>query len=186
MYAAPRTDERFKRVFGEQPFDAPEQRLLIFAVLRAEIYEVSVNAAAFQQTELPQQRLRLLRAPLTAYQRQIAGYAVAPQLAARSGLVQQIFYQCRQHRHGRPGLIAAHTGERRRGGAHAAAVKLAGSQQTQRAVKRFRARAGEAERETDGLRGVRRERKFYFRADLRRGKPARESGAARAQLCVLA
>ena len=73
-------DERFKRVFGEQPFDAPEQRLLIFAVLRAEIYEISVNAAAFQQTELPQQRLRLLRAPLAAYQRQIAGYAVAPQL----------------------------------------------------------------------------------------------------------
>ena len=186
MYAAPRADERFKRVFGEQPFDAPEQRLLIFAVLRAEIYEVSVNAAAFQQTELPHQRLRLLRAPLAAYQRQIAGYAVAPQLAARCGLVQRIFYQCREHRHGRPGLIAAHASERRRGGAHAAAVKLACGQQSQRAVKRFRARSGEAERETDGLRGVRRERKFYFRADLRRGKPAGESGAAHAQLCVLA
>ena len=63
MYAATCADERFKRVFGEQPFDAPEQRLLIFAVLRTEIYEVGVNAAAFQQTELPQQRLRLLARP---------------------------------------------------------------------------------------------------------------------------
>ena len=100
--------------------------------------------------------------------------------------MQRIFYQRREHRHGRPGLVAAHASERRRGGAHAAAVKLAGSQQTQRAVKRFRARAGEAERETDGLRGVRREREFYFRADLRRRKPAGERSIARAQLRVLA
>ena len=169
MYAAPRADERFKRIFGEQAFDAPQQRLLIFAVLRTEIYEVGVNAAAFQQAELPEQRLRLLRAPLTAYQRQITGYAVAPQLAARRGLVQRIFYQRREHRHGRPGLIAAHARERRRGGAHAAAVKLTRGQQAQCAVKRFRARSGEAERDPDGFRGARRERKFYFRADLRRG-----------------
>ena len=49
---------------AKQPFDAPGSRPLIFTVLRAEIYEVSVNAAAFQRTELPRQRLRLLaRAP---------------------------------------------------------------------------------------------------------------------------
>ena len=128
MHPAGAVDQGFKGEAGEDLTDPAEEGPLVLALLVAEIDQVRVEPAAFQQTEAQQQALRLFRAAVAAENGQVAGDAEGPQLPGGSGLMQPGLCQLRQHVHGRADLPGAESQQRGGSAQHTAAVQLGGGQ----------------------------------------------------------
>ena len=117
MHAAPARQQRLQSQPGQFPADQALQRAAIFAQLVAQIDELRLRAAAFEQQEAPQQRQRLLLIAPAAQQRQLAGQPMGPKRGFRRSAGERPS-QILQQRHRGADLAAVQTEPPRRGGDH--------------------------------------------------------------------
>ena len=108
MYAPRNAHKGLQAHRGEYGEHTSQQGLLVFPLLVREIYQVCVQAAAFQKTEVAQQFFTVGAVPLTADDGQVPGDPVAPQLPPGGGPVQPVLPQGQDHVHGGPQLLRAH------------------------------------------------------------------------------